>query len=63
MAVALDEILEGAEFAQADRAPGVKLLGRVADLGSLAELAPVGEAGGRVDIHAGGVDAELEGRG
>ena len=62
MAVALDQILEGAELAQADRASSVELLGRVADLGSHAELSPVGEASGSVHVHAGGVDAELEGR-
>src|SRR6476469_1641509 len=58
--VALDEVLERAQLAQPDRPARVKLLCRVADLGSHPELAAVGEAGGGVDVHAGGVDAELE---
>ena len=58
--VALDEVLERAELAQADRAARVQLLGRVADLRAHAELAAVGEARRRVDVDAGGVDAELE---
>ena len=44
----------------ADRPAGVQLLGRVADLGAHPELAAVGEARRGVDVHAGGVDAELE---
>ena len=45
----------------ADRAARVQLLRRVADLGAHPELAAVGEARRGVDVHAGGVDAELEG--
>ena len=60
VAVALDHVLVGAQLAQADRAAGVELLGRVADLGAHAELAAVGEARRRVDVDAGRVDAELE---
>ena len=58
--VALDEVLERAQLAQADRPAGVQLLGRVADLGAHPELAAVGEARRGVDVHAGRVDAELE---
>ena len=58
--VALDHVLVGAQLAQPDRAAGVELLGRVADLGAHAELAAVGEAGRRVDVDAGGVHAALE---
>ena len=57
---ALDQVLERAQLAQPDRAAGVELLGRVADLGAHPELAAVGEARRRVDVHARGVDAELE---
>src|ERR1051325_10614014 len=60
LALALDQVLERAELAQADRAAGVQLLRRVADLGAHAELPAVREAGRGVDVHAGGVDAELE---
>ncbi len=60
VARALDQVLERAQLAQADRAAGVELLGRVADLGAHPELAAVGEPGRGVDVHAGGVDAELE---
>ena len=60
LAVALDQVLERAQLAQADRAARVELLGRVADLGAHAELAAVGEARRGVDVDAGGVDAELE---
>ena len=58
--VALDQVLERAQLAQADRAARVQLLRRVADLGAHAELAAVGEARRGVDVDAGGVDAELE---
>ncbi len=61
MAGALDEVLERAQLLQPDRPAGVQLLGRVADLGALAELAAVGEARRGVDVDAGGVDAQLEG--
>ena len=60
MPVALDDVLERAQLAQADRAAGVQLLRRVADLGAHPELAAVGEARRGVDVDAGGVDAELE---
>ena len=60
LAVALDQVLERAQLARADRPAGVQLLGRVADLGAHPELAAVGEARRGVDVHAGGVDAELE---
>src|SRR5580704_7791031 len=59
--VAFDEVLERAQLAQADRAARMQLLGGVADLRAHPELSPVGEARGGVDVHAGGVDAELEG--
>ena len=58
---ALDQVLERAQLAQADRAAGVELLGRVADLRAHPELAAVGEARRGVDVDAGGVDLELEG--
>ena len=61
LAVALDQVLERAQLAQADRAAGVQLLRRVADLGAHPELAAVGEARRGVDVDAGRVDAELEG--
>ena len=54
---ALDHELVGGELARADRAAGMELLGRVADLGAHAEHAAVGEARGGVHVHAGGVDA------
>ena len=57
LAGALDQVPVGAQLAQADRAAGVQLLGRVGDLGAHAELAAVGEARRGVDVHAGGVDA------
>src|SRR4051812_1790125 len=58
--VALDDVLERAELAQRDRPARVELLRRVADLGAHAELAAVGEPGGRVDVHARRVHALLE---
>src|SRR5271154_6253714 len=61
--VPLDEVLEGAQLAQADRSARVQLLGRVSDLRAHPELAAVGEARGGVHIHAGRVHAELEGPG
>src|SRR3954451_20288850 len=60
LAVALDQVLEGAQLARADRPAGMQLLRRVADLGAHPELAPVGEAGGGVDVDARRVHAELE---
>src|SRR3954454_15925463 len=60
LAVALDQVLEGAQLARADRPAGVQLLRRVADLGAHPELAPVGEARGGVDVDARRVHAELE---
>ena len=60
VAGALDQVLERAQLAQADRAAGVQLLSRVADLRAHPELAAVGEPRRRVDVHAGGIDAELE---
>ena len=57
---ALDEVLERAQLAHADRASGVELLGRVADLGAHPELPAIGEPGRGVDVHARRVDAELE---
>src|SRR5438876_72470 len=59
--LALDQVLEGAELPQADRAAGVELLGRVSDLGPHSELASVGEAGGRVHVDARRVHSELKG--
>src|SRR5215204_3378555 len=41
LSLALDQVLERAELAQADRAAGVQLLRRVTDLGAHAELAAV----------------------
>src|SRR4051794_32715391 len=58
--VAFDEVLERAQLAQPDRAAGVQLLGRVADLRPHPELAAVREAGRRVHVHARGVHTELE---
>src|SRR3954465_131720 len=60
LAVALDQVLERAQLAQADRPAGVQLLRRVADLGAHAELAAVGEPRRRVDVDARGIDAQLE---
>src|SRR3954447_16970718 len=60
LAVALDQVLEGAQLPRADRAAGVQLLRRVADLGAHAELPAVREARGGVHVDARGVDAELE---
>src|SRR3954469_11561427 len=57
----VDQVLERAQLAQADRPARVQLLRRVADLGAHAELAAVGEAGRRVDVDARRVDAALEG--
>src|SRR4051812_7252836 len=45
------------ELGQAERAPGVQLLGGDADLGAEAELAAVGESGGGVHQDRGGIDA------
>src|SRR5271165_2973038 len=59
--VTLDQVLERAQLPQADRSARVELLRGVADLGSHAELASVGEARGGVDVDAGGVHGELEG--
>src|SRR4051812_12671101 len=60
LARAVDQVLERAQLAQADRPAGVELLRGVADLGAHAELAAVGEARRGVDVDAGGVDARLE---
>src|SRR5512133_3277428 len=60
VAVPVDDVLERAQLAQPDRAAGVQLLRRVADLGAHPELAPVGEARRGVDVDAGGIDATLE---
>ena len=49
---ALDEVLERAQLAQADRAARVQLLRRVADLRAHAELPAVGEARRGVDVDA-----------
>src|SRR5579884_3346211 len=59
----LDQVLERAQLPDPDRSAGVKLLSRVADLGSHPELPPIGEPGRRVDVDASGIDAELEGSG
>src|SRR5215210_1231643 len=61
LALALDHVLVGGELTQPDRPPGVELLGGVADLRPHAEHGSVGEARGRVHVHAGGVDALAEG--
>src|SRR5271165_3564303 len=61
VSVSLDEVLEGAQLAQADGPPRVELLGGVADLRAHPELAAVGEAGRGVDVHTGGIHPELEG--
>src|SRR5258706_9908105 len=58
--VALHDVLERAQLAQADRPAGVQLLRRVADLGAHPELPAVGEARRGVDVDAGRVDAALE---
>ena len=58
--VALDQVLERAQLPQPDRPAGVELLRGVADLGAHPELAAVGEARRGVDVHAGGIDTELE---
>src|SRR3954454_21887139 len=60
VAVAGHDVLDRAQLSHADRAAGVQLLSRVADLGAHAELAAVGEARGGVHIDARRVDAELE---
>ena len=57
---AVQDVLGRGQLAQADRAAGVQLLGRVADLGAHPELEPVGEAGRGVDVDAGRVDAAGE---
>ena len=64
LAVAVDDVLEGGQLAHPDRAAGVQLLGRVADLGPHPVLEAVGEAGRGVDVDGGGVDpgGELLGR-
>src|SRR3954447_11026680 len=60
VAVAGHDVLDRAQLAHADWAAGVQLLRRVADLGSHAELAAVGEARGGVHVDARRVHAELE---
>src|SRR5262245_55959837 len=50
LAVAADGVLVGGQLAQADRAAGVQLLGRVADLRPHAELEAVGKAGRGVGV-------------
>src|SRR5699024_6246773 len=50
LAVAPDDVLVGAQLGQAHGAAGVQLLGGDAHLAPQAELAPVGEAGGAVDV-------------
>ena len=64
LAVAVDDVLERGQLAQADRPARMELLGRVADLGPHPELEPVGEARRRVDVDDRGVDPvrELLGR-
>src|ERR671935_3122584 len=57
LAGALDHVLEGGQLTDPDRAAGVQLLGRVADLRAHPEHAAVGEAGGGVDVDACRVDA------
>ncbi len=53
VAVADDDVLGGRHLGQPHRAAGVQLLGADADLGTEAELAPVGEPRGGVDQHRG----------
>ena len=48
------------EFAEAHGAAGVELVGGDADLGAEAELATVGEAGGDIVKHAGGIHGAEE---
>src|SRR5829696_9763299 len=60
LARALDDELVRGQLTQSDRAPGVELLGRVADLGAHPEHRTVGEAGRGVDVHGGGVHALRE---
>src|SRR5215211_8680433 len=60
LALALDHVLVGGELAKPDRPPGVELLGGVADLRPHAEHGAVGEARGRVHVHAGGLYALAE---
>src|SRR5664280_2899763 len=58
--VAPELVLDAGELLQADRAPGVQLLGGDAHLGAEAELAAVGEARRRIDVDAGRVDLGRE---
>ena len=58
-----DHVLDGGEFLEGQRAPGVQLLRGDADLGPQAEHAAVGEAGGRVDVDDGGIDGAREAAG
>src|SRR5438094_3415587 len=48
MAMARDDVLGRGHLRQAERPPGVQLLGGDTDLGAEAELAAVGEPGGGV---------------
>src|SRR5215475_13890856 len=50
LAVAVDDVLERGQLAHPNRAAGVQLLGRVADLGPHPVLEAIGEAGRGVDV-------------
>ena len=56
LAVAGEEVTGCGDLAQSHGAAGAELLGRDAYFGAEPELGAVGERGGQVDVHAGGVD-------
>src|SRR5699024_11931758 len=58
LAVAPDDVFVGAQLGQAHGAAGVQLLGGDAHFAPQAELAPVGEAGGAVDVDRRAVRSE-----
>src|SRR2546421_1270147 len=60
LAVAGDDPFVGGEVGGAHGAAGVELVGADADLGAETVFPAVGETGGGVDDHAGGVDAVCE---
>src|SRR5204862_903710 len=62
LAVALHDVFERRQLAQAHRPPGVELLRADPDLGTEAELLPVHEPGRRVHQHRGGIHLAREPR-
>src|SRR5215211_1394442 len=60
LALAAHDVLERRQLAKANRPAGVQLLGRVADLGSHAELEAVREPRGRVDVDDRRIDVLRE---